>query len=160
LCAGRRTAWLCRRLTRCHAGPLLVAQARSLGAGPGGVDARGGGTLAPWERDVVRLLAAGRDDSEIAAALFIGQGTVRSHLTNIYGKLDVGSRTVAVATARHRGILRSDPCTPTPCSPSFTFPIGISPDSTAEFQGFADVSVLRHEQDGPVLVRSALGEGS
>jgi DNA-binding CsgD family transcriptional regulator len=41
----------------------------------------------------------------MAAALFITQGTVRSHLTNIFGKLEVGSRTAAVATARRLGIL-------------------------------------------------------
>ena len=57
------------------------------------------------ERDVLRLLVEGHADREIAAALFIGQGTVRTHLTNIYGKLAVGSRTAAVAAARHRGIL-------------------------------------------------------
>jgi predicted ATPase/DNA-binding CsgD family transcriptional regulator len=84
---------------------LQVAQPRSPRAGPGAVDARGGVTLTRRELDVLRLLTAGHADREIAAALFIGQGTVRSHLTNIYGKLDVGSRTAAVAAARHLGIL-------------------------------------------------------
>jgi DNA-binding NarL/FixJ family response regulator len=84
---------------------LRVAQARSLDPAQGGVDARGGGTLTRRERDVLRLLAAGRADREIAAALFIGQGTVRSHLTSIYGKLEVSSRTAAVAAARHLRLL-------------------------------------------------------
>jgi predicted ATPase/DNA-binding CsgD family transcriptional regulator len=57
------------------------------------------------ERDILTLVADGRSDREIAEALFIGPGTVRTHLTNIYGKLDVGSRTAAVAAARHLGIL-------------------------------------------------------
>jgi ATP/maltotriose-dependent transcriptional regulator MalT len=69
---------------------------------------RGGWAIAGFtqrERDVLTLVAEGLSDREIAAALFIGQGTVRSHLTNIYGKLEVGSRTAAVAAARYRGIL-------------------------------------------------------
>ena len=86
---------------------LQVAQARSPSVGQSGVDARGDGTFTRREREVLHLLAAGRADREIAAALFIGQGTVRSHLTNIYGKLDVGSRTAAVAAARRRA--SSDP---------------------------------------------------
>lgn len=57
------------------------------------------------ELDVLRLVADGRSDREIAAALFIGPGTVRSHLGNAFGKLEVGSRTAAVAVARRRGIL-------------------------------------------------------
>jgi predicted ATPase/DNA-binding CsgD family transcriptional regulator len=83
---------------------LQIAQTCSLSAGQGR-DAANGGSLTPRERDVLRLLAAGRTDREIAAALFIGQGTVRSHLTNIYGKLEVGSRTAAVATAHRLGLL-------------------------------------------------------
>ena len=84
---------------------LQIARLRSRGAGQSAVAARGGETLTPREQDVLRLLAAGHADREIAAALFIGQGTVRSHLTSIYGKLEVGSRTAAVAAARRLGIL-------------------------------------------------------
>jgi ATP/maltotriose-dependent transcriptional regulator MalT len=84
---------------------LQIAQARSLIAERGGGEARGVGTLTRRERDVLRLVAAGRSDREIAAALYIGHGTVRSHLTNIFGKLDVDSRTAAVAAARRLGIL-------------------------------------------------------
>jgi len=61
--------------------------------------------LTPRERDILILVADGRSDREVAEALFIGQGTVRSHLTNIFGKLEVGSRTAAVAAARRLGIL-------------------------------------------------------
>lgn len=61
--------------------------------------------LTPRELDVLRLVADGNSDREIAAALFIGPGTVRTHLANAFGKLDVGSRTAAVAVARRRGIL-------------------------------------------------------
>ena len=57
------------------------------------------------ERDILLLVAEGLSDRDVAQALFITQGTVRSHLTNIFGKLEVGSRTAAVATAHRLGIL-------------------------------------------------------
>jgi non-specific serine/threonine protein kinase len=61
--------------------------------------------LTPREVEVLHLVAEGRSDREIAEALFIGRGTVRSHLASIYGKLGVGSRTGAVAAARRLGVL-------------------------------------------------------
>jgi DNA-binding NarL/FixJ family response regulator len=61
--------------------------------------------LSPRELDVLRLVADGRSDREIADALFIGPGTVRTHLAHTFGKLEVGSRTAAVAAARRHGIL-------------------------------------------------------
>ena len=57
------------------------------------------------ERDILLLVAEGLSDRDVAEALFVSQGTVRSHLTNIFGKLGVGSRTAAVAAARRLGIL-------------------------------------------------------
>ena len=61
--------------------------------------------LSPRELDVLRLVADGRSDREIAEELFIGPGTVRTHLAHAFGKLEVGSRTAAIAAARRRGIL-------------------------------------------------------
>jgi DNA-binding CsgD family transcriptional regulator len=61
--------------------------------------------LTPREMDILRLVADGRSDREIAAALFIGPGTVRTHLAHAFGKLEVGSRTAAVAAGRRLGIL-------------------------------------------------------
>jgi predicted ATPase/DNA-binding CsgD family transcriptional regulator len=57
------------------------------------------------EREVLVLVADGLSDRDIAAALFITQGTVRTHLTSIYGKLGVSSRTAAVAAARQLDML-------------------------------------------------------
>ena len=55
--------------------------------------------LTPREHDVLRLLASGMTDKEIAAALAIGRRTVSSHVEAIRAKLDAPSRTAAVAIA-------------------------------------------------------------
>ncbi len=59
--------------------------------------------LSPREVEVLRLVAAGRSNPEIAAMLFLSEKTVARHLSNIFTKLDVGSRTAAAAFAyEHR----------------------------------------------------------
>jgi DNA-binding NarL/FixJ family response regulator len=63
------------------------------------------GGLSPREVDVLQLLARGMTDAEIADALFISPRTVHGHLNSIYGKLDVSSRTAAVARAFSEGIV-------------------------------------------------------
>jgi predicted ATPase/DNA-binding NarL/FixJ family response regulator len=57
------------------------------------------------EVDVLRLLASGRSNQEIADALFISRRTVTTHVTNLYTKLGVGNRTEAVDLAHRRGLL-------------------------------------------------------
>ena len=52
--------------------------------------------LSPREREILRLVASGMTNREIAACLFIAPGTVRKHLDNIYGKLGVRNRAQAV----------------------------------------------------------------
>jgi DNA-binding CsgD family transcriptional regulator len=52
-----------------------------------------GGELSPVERRVARLAAAGRTNKEIADALFLSARTVAGHLSHVYGKLGVRSRT-------------------------------------------------------------------
>jgi len=63
-------------------------------------------SLSSREIEVLDLVAAGRSNTEIAAALFVSETTVKSHLAHIFSKLDVSSRTAAVSEARARGILR------------------------------------------------------
>ena len=62
--------------------------------------------LSQRELEVLRLLAAGRSNKGIAQTLVIAVGTVKKHLKNIYQKLNVHSRTAAVARARELKILR------------------------------------------------------
>jgi len=55
--------------------------------------------LTPRQRELLRLLAAGCTNTQIARRLGISEGTVRSHLEAIYTRLDVSSRTAAVTRA-------------------------------------------------------------
>jgi LuxR family maltose regulon positive regulatory protein len=61
--------------------------------------------LSERELEVLRIVATGASNKEIAQTLFIAVGTVKQHLKSIYGKLDVHSRTEAVHRARKLGIL-------------------------------------------------------
>jgi LuxR family maltose regulon positive regulatory protein len=64
--------------------------------------------LSEREVDVLLLIAEGLSNREIAQKLYLSVSTVKSHTYNIYGKLDVHSRTKAVARARAMGILPED----------------------------------------------------
>ena len=61
--------------------------------------------LTERELEVLRLVAEGRSNEQVAAVLVISVHTVRKHLGNIFGKLAVTSRTEAVAAARRHGLL-------------------------------------------------------
>jgi len=58
------------------------------------------------ELAVLRLLAAGNSNREIGDSLGISDGTVKIHLTHLFAKLDVTSRTEAIATALRRGLVQ------------------------------------------------------
>ncbi|GAA2890979.1 DNA-binding response regulator [Actinoplanes cyaneus] len=65
------------------------------------------GPLSQRELEVLRLVAAGNTNREAAARLFITEATVKTHLINIYAKLDVNDRAAAVAAGYDRGLLGS-----------------------------------------------------
>jgi two-component system NarL family response regulator len=65
-----------------------------------------GETLSEREIEVLRLMAQGKSNKEIATALFITEGTVKSHGKSIFTKMSVSSRTEAVTEATRRGFLR------------------------------------------------------
>jgi len=62
------------------------------------------GGLTAREHEVLRLLAAGRTNREIAAELFIAPKTASVHVSNILAKLHAGSRTEAAAIAHAEGV--------------------------------------------------------
>jgi len=61
--------------------------------------------LSPRELEVLRLLAAGKPNKLIGADLSISEVTVKSHVQSVFRKLNVLSRTEAIAVANRRGLL-------------------------------------------------------
>jgi DNA-binding CsgD family transcriptional regulator len=64
-------------------------------------DERAYATLTLREREVVELVAQGRTNAEIAAALWVAPSTVKKHLENVYAKIGIGRRAAAAAAARY-----------------------------------------------------------
>ncbi len=64
--------------------------------------------LTERETDVLKLLAVGRANKEIARDLMIGEKTVKTHVSNILGKLGVQSRTQAALHAVRAGLVPAD----------------------------------------------------
>ncbi|WP_116202802.1 response regulator [Amycolatopsis circi] len=62
--------------------------------------------LSPREIEVLGLVADGLSNLEISKRLFLSQATVKSHLVHIYTKLEVDSRTAAVAAGKAQGLIR------------------------------------------------------
>jgi DNA-binding NarL/FixJ family response regulator len=57
------------------------------------------------EREILRLIARGATNREVADSLVISEGTVKNHLSNIFSRLGLHDRTQAVMYARERGLL-------------------------------------------------------
>ncbi len=89
-----------------HAGHVLlqpeVADALLTREDPGG--AGRGGSLTEREREVLRLIADGRSNREIARALVLSEKTVKTHVSNILMKLDLADRTQAALWAVRHGM--------------------------------------------------------
>ena len=79
--------------------------ARRMAQDPNPLAPRDPALLSDRERDVVRLIAAGASNKEIASRLFIAEGTVKNHVTHIFEKLGVTDRTQAALKARELGLL-------------------------------------------------------
>ena len=61
--------------------------------------------LSEREIEILRLIAQGASNREIAGALFLAEGTVKNHVTNILGKLEARDRTQAALKARDSGLI-------------------------------------------------------
>jgi DNA-binding NarL/FixJ family response regulator len=64
--------------------------------------------LTPRELDVLRHLALGRSNKEIAEALAVADETVKTHVGNLLGKLHVGNRAQAIVQSLKRGLISLD----------------------------------------------------
>jgi DNA-binding NarL/FixJ family response regulator len=60
--------------------------------------------LTEREREILSLISRGYTNSQIAASLVLSPKTVRNHISNIFGKLQVADRTQAVIRAREAGL--------------------------------------------------------
>lgn len=89
----------------------LLTTLRSVVRGEEAFDGRhpprpaGRGALSPREREVVRLVARGATNREVAEALEVGEETVKTLLARTYAKLGVRRRAEAVAEAQKQGLL-------------------------------------------------------
>jgi LuxR family maltose regulon positive regulatory protein len=115
--AGSLRDYAIRLLAHFDAEPHVIAAAQEI-ASPAGdpstsyvvslIEPSGQALVEPLserELEVLRLVADGLSNREIADALILAVGTVKAHVHNIYGKLDVQSRTQAVARAREIKLL-------------------------------------------------------
>jgi ATP/maltotriose-dependent transcriptional regulator MalT len=80
--------------------PDVVAVDREEGVGPSAPD-----HLTRREVEVMRLVATGRSNREVAALLFLSEKTVARHLSNIYTKLGISSRAAATSYAYDHGLV-------------------------------------------------------
>ena len=64
------------------------------------------GVLTPREREVLALIGAGLSNTEIAAELVLGEGTIKTHVGHIFAKLDLRDRSAAVVFAFDHGLVQ------------------------------------------------------
>jgi DNA-binding NarL/FixJ family response regulator len=101
---------LAEAIRQVHRGDMLVDQAVTRRLVERFARARTSGesrleSLTARERDVLRELARGRSNAEIAEALFVGDATVKTHVTSILRKLGVRDRVQAVVLAYESGLV-------------------------------------------------------
>ena len=81
-----------------------MADATARGAGPARSGQAAAGALSPRETEVLRLLADGETNGQIAARLGISINTVERHVGNVYRKIDARGRADATAWAIRNGV--------------------------------------------------------
>lgn len=96
-----------RVIAQMSAVPQATDEPAATGAVGGGRHAELLAQLTDRELDVLRLVGAGRSNSEIAAELVIGSATVKTHVSSIFAKLQVRDRVGAVIIAHQAGIVPS-----------------------------------------------------
>ncbi len=83
----------------------LLGEFKSVTSSKAGRSAQADTSLSPREEEILRLVAEGASNKDIASSLFITENTVKSHMRNIMGKLHLKNRYQAVAYAAREGLL-------------------------------------------------------
>ena len=106
LLKGSPAAEIAKAVRQVHAGESYLSPRIAAKLVRGVTQLRGRtGLLSARERGVLRLVAAGQSNRQIAAALSISERTVKFHVTAIFNKLGADNRAQAVAVAAERGLL-------------------------------------------------------
>lgn len=85
----------------------LRGEGQGGGADPGGAGGRGAPLLSEREMEVLRLIAEGASNTEIADRLVVTEHTVKKHVSNILGKLHLADRTQVAVYAWREGMMNS-----------------------------------------------------
>lgn len=96
---------LVRGVRAAHRGESVLAP-KVAGQLMGRVRRPAASVLSEREREVIRLVAEGTSNRDVAARLFISEASVKTHLQHIYDKLGVRERAGAVSEAHRRGLLK------------------------------------------------------
>jgi LuxR family maltose regulon positive regulatory protein len=86
-----------------------IALVKAMDRSPGEKDLRGQSLVEPLserEQEVLRLIQQGYSNQDIAGKLVISLGTVKRHISNIYAKLGVSSRTQAIGLAKELKLIK------------------------------------------------------
>lgn len=106
LLKGSPAAEIAQAIRQVHAGESYLSPRVAAKLVKGVTQPRGrGGLLSARERGVLRLVAAGQSNRQIAETLSISERTVKFHVTAVFNKLGADNRAQAVALAAERGLL-------------------------------------------------------
>lgn len=97
--------WVAKQLTGYKTRTIIVEKAVERTPDPGDLIAIEQFNLTPRERDVLMLILQGKSNMEIADQLFLSVSTVKTHVSNVFVKMDVKSRMQAMEKAKRLRIM-------------------------------------------------------
>jgi DNA-binding CsgD family transcriptional regulator len=144
--AGATLCWLRGRIVNTRSSGASTGLIRRLASFAGVVE------LTPAERRVTEELLRGHTTAEIANDLFVSEATIRTHLTHIYGKLNVRGRVELLAIAADDGTSFQPPIERRGRAPSVIASACLILVLTAFTNALATISLLGWTLIGPVFI--------